>query len=191
MDIIDNYGHHVQRLQDAAVLMDLPWKAALHLIEEDEMDDTMRRKDRHLSAQGANEILTQGKICQLALAVQGEPYLVTMNYGYRDSTLYFHCARAGKKLEIIEQNSRVCFSVVEHGAVLPADKPCDFTMKYRSVVGFGAARIIDGYREKCEALGIIMAQYAPGESFEFPEATLAATTVFAVDISSMAAKSNH
>ncbi|MBJ6750604.1 pyridoxamine 5'-phosphate oxidase family protein [Geomonas anaerohicana] len=154
------------------------------------MDDTMRRNDRRLSAQLTNEILEKGTVCQLALAAQGEPYLVTMNYGYRDSTLYFHCAAAGKKLEVIEQNNRVCFTVVEHGAVLPAEKPCDFTMKFRSVVGFGTARVIDGYREKCEALGIIMAQYAPGESFQFPEGTLAATTVFAVDISSMAAKSN-
>ncbi|MBU5636679.1 pyridoxamine 5'-phosphate oxidase family protein [Geomonas sp. Red69] len=155
------------------------------------MDDTMRRKDRQLSARAANEILAQGSICQLAMAAQGEPYLVTLNYGYRDSALYFHCAKAGRKLEILEQNNRVCFTVVEHGAVLPADKACDFTMKYRSVVGYGTARVIDGYREKCEALGIIMAQYAPGDSFEFPEATLAATTVFVVDISSMAAKSNH
>ncbi|MBJ6800052.1 pyridoxamine 5'-phosphate oxidase family protein [Geomonas propionica] len=153
------------------------------------MDETMRRKDRQLTALVANEILEKGEICQLALAAQGEPYLVTMNYGYRDSTLYFHCARAGKKLEVIEQNNRVCFTVVEHGAVLPAEKACDFTMKYRSVVGYGTARVIDGYQEKCEALGIIMAQYASG-SFEFPEATLAATAVFAVDISSMAAKSN-
>ncbi|WP_224983131.1 pyridoxamine 5'-phosphate oxidase family protein [Geomonas agri] len=153
------------------------------------MDDMMRRKDRQLSAKVANDILEKGTICQLALAVQGEPYLVTMNYGYRDSTLFFHCAAAGRKLEIIGQNNRVCFTVVEHGAVLPAEKACDFTMKFRSVVGFGTARVIDGYQEKCEALGIIMAQYAPG-SFKFPEATLAATTVFAVDISSMAAKSN-
>lgn len=154
------------------------------------MDDTMRRKDRHLSAQAANEILEKGAVCHLALVGQGEPYVVTLNYGYRDSILYFHCARAGKKLELLEQNSRVCFTVVEHGPVLPAEIACDFTMKFRSVVGYGSARIIAGYEEKSAALGIIMAQYAPGE-FEFRETMLAATTVFAVDVASMSAKSNY
>lgn len=154
------------------------------------MDDTMRRKDRQLSAQAANEILEKGEVCQLALVAQGEPYLVTMNYGYRDSTLYFHCAKAGKKLELLEQNNRVCFTVMEHGPVLPAEVACDFTMKYRSVVGYGSARMIEGHEEKYAALGIIMAQYAPGE-FEFREGMLATTTVFAVDVSSMSAKSNY
>lgn len=154
------------------------------------MDDLMRRKDRQLSVQCANELLANGKVCHLALAAQGEPYLVTLNYGYRDTTLYFHCARAGKKLELLQLNNRVCFTVVADTDLVPAEKACDFTMKYRSVVGYGSARIVEGHEEKCRALGIIMAQYASGD-FDFPEATLSATTVFAVDITSMSAKSNY
>lgn len=154
------------------------------------MGDTMRRKDRQLSVKAANDLLAKGTICHLALAAQGEPYLVTMNYGFRDSTLYFHCARAGKKLELLQLNNRVCFSVVAGAELVPAEKACEFSMKYQSVVGYGAARIVEGHEEKCQALGIIMAQYADG-SFEFPEGPLAATAVFAVDIVSMSAKSNY
>jgi nitroimidazol reductase NimA-like FMN-containing flavoprotein (pyridoxamine 5'-phosphate oxidase superfamily) len=154
------------------------------------MDELMRRKDRQLSIQAANDLLAKGAVCHLGLAAQGEPYLVTLNYGYRDSTLYFHCARAGKKLEMLQLNNRVCFTIVAETLLVPAEKACDFTMKYRSVVGYGTARIVDGHEEKCHALGIIMAQYAAGD-FEFPEASLSATTVFAVDITSMSAKSNY
>lgn len=154
------------------------------------MDDVMRRKDRQLSIQAANDLLAKGTACHLALAAQGEPYLVTLNYGFRDSTLYFHCARAGKKLDLLKMNNRVCFTVVAGLELVPAEKACDFSMMYRSVVGYGTARFVEGHEEKCEALGIIMAQYAAG-SFEFPEGPLAATIVFAVDITSMSAKSNY
>lgn len=154
------------------------------------MDDMLRRKDRQLSAQTANELLAQGKICHLALATHDEPYLVTMNYGYRDTTLYFHCAGAGKKLELLRQNNRVCFTVVADTKLIAAEKACDFTMKYRSVVGYGTARLVEGHEEKSRALDIIMAQYAP-EAFEFPQAGMAATTVFVVDIETMTAKSNY
>jgi Predicted flavin-nucleotide-binding protein len=154
------------------------------------MDDMLRRKDRQLSAQAANELLAQGKICHLALAAHDEPYLVTMNYGYRDTTLYFHCAGAGKKLELLRQNSRVCFTVVADTKLVASEKACDYTMKYRSVVGYGTARLVEGHEEKSRALDVIMAQYAPGE-FEYSQPCLAATTVFVVDIESMTAKSNY
>lgn len=154
------------------------------------MDELMRRKDRQLSPRDANELLAKGKVCHLALAAGGEPYLVTLNYGYRDSTLYFHCASAGKKLELLRLNNRVCFTVVADTNLVPAEKACDFTMKYRSVVGYGDARMVEQDEEKRQALGIIMAQYAAGE-FAFPEASLSATTVFAVDITSLSAKSNY
>ena len=154
------------------------------------MDDMLRRKDRQLSVQAANELLAQGKICHLAIAAHDEPYLVTMNYGYRDTTLYFHCAGAGKKLELLRQNSRVCFTVIADTMLVASDKPCDFTMKYRSVVGYGTARLVEGHEEKSRALDIIMAQYSH-EAFEFPQAAMAATAVFVVDIESMTAKSNY
>lgn len=154
------------------------------------MDDMLRRKDRQLSAQAANDLLAQGKVCHLALAAHDEPYLVTLNYGYRDTTLYFHCAGAGKKLELLRQNSRVCFTVVADTKLVPSEKACDFTMKYRSVVGYGTARLVEGHEEKSRALDIIMAQYAT-EEFEFPQSGITATTVFVVDIESMTAKSNY
>lgn len=153
------------------------------------MAEVMRRKDRQLSQETAYALLEKGKVCHLALAAQGEPYIVTLNYGYRDSTLYFHCARAGKKLDLLAQNNRVCFTVAPSQELVLAESACDYSMKYESVVGYGSARMIEDREEKRRALGIIMAQYAEG-SFDFPEKALAATAVFVVDIESLTAKSN-
>lgn len=153
------------------------------------MKHEMRRGDRRLSREEAHALLEKGKVCHLALVGQGEPYLVTMNYGYRASTMYFHCASEGKKMEFLADGSRVCFTVVTRHELVVADVPCSYSMKYESVVGYGKVRLLEGHEEKCRALGAIMAQYAPGE-FEFPEVTVARTAVFAVDIGEMSGKSN-
>ena len=153
------------------------------------MEHEMRRSDRQLPAEAAPALLQRGEVCQLAMVDQGEPYLVTLNYGFREGTLYFHAARQGRKMDILSDGSRVCFTVVPRHELLAAEKGCDYTMKYESVVGWGVVRFLRDPEEKRCALGIIMAQYAPGV-FSFPEAAVAATAVFAVDIEKMTAKSN-
>lgn len=149
----------------------------------------MRRKERQLSTEGAAALLERGSVCHLAMVDEGEPYLVTMNYGYREGTLYFHCAHQGRKMDILAREERVCFSVITRHDLAAGEEPCEYTMKYESVVGKGRVRLVPGPDEKRAALGLIMAQYAPGE-YRFPEKVLDATAVFAVDIEEMTGKSN-
>lgn len=153
------------------------------------MEHEMRRSDRQLPVEVAHALLERGEICQLAMVDKGEPYLVTLNYGFREGTLYFHAARQGRKMDILADGSRVCFTVVPRHELVVAEKGCDYSMKYESVVGWGSVRFLEDPEAKHCALGIIMAQYAPGE-FSFPEGSVAATAVFAVDIEEMTAKSN-
>lgn len=154
------------------------------------MERKMRRGDRQLPGEAAAALLEKGEVCHLALVAQGEPYLVTMNYGYHDSTMYFHCAHEGKKMEALANGSRVCFTVVPRHEVVIAEAPCDYSMKYESVVGYGKVRFLEEREEKRRGLAAIMAQYAPGE-FDFPDGSLARTKVFAVDIEELTGKSNY
>jgi uncharacterized protein len=155
------------------------------------MAQEMIRSDREVTGQGAlEEILGKGVCCHLALVCQGEPYLVTLNYGFQSGTLYFHCANSGKKIEFLKGSGRVCFSVVTRHELVVAEKGCDYSMKFESVVGYGRPRFIEEREEKRRALDIIMAHYAPG-AFEFPGKALAQTTVFALDTEEMTAKSSY
>jgi uncharacterized protein len=155
------------------------------------MHQQMRRSDREVAGQAAiEEILGKGVACHLAMVAQGEPYLVTLNYGFRAGTLYFHCANSGRKIDFLKGAGRVCFSVVARHELVVAEKGCDFSMKYQSVVGYGRPRFIEEQGEKRAALEIIMAQYSDG-AFEFPEAALSRTTVFALDIDEMTAKNSY
>lgn len=154
------------------------------------MRHEMRRRERQLDQVHALALLEKGDVCHLAMVDRGEPYLVTLNYGYRDSIMYFHCAMEGRKKDLLERGSRVCFTVVPRHELLPAEKGCDFSMKYESVVGYGAVRLLEEPEEKRLGLSIIMAQYAPGD-FLFPDASLARTLVFAVDIEALSGKSSY
>jgi uncharacterized protein len=152
------------------------------------MGQHMRRSDRQVTGQAAlEEIIGRGVACHLALVAQGEPYLVTLNYGYRADTLYFHCATSGKKIDILKACDRVCFSIVTQHELVVGELGCDFSMKYESIVGYGKARFIDEPQQKRQALDIIMAQYAEG-SFEYTDE--GRTAVFVVDIEQMTGKTN-
>ena len=79
----------------------------------------MRKKDREIKdTKELEEILQKADVCRIAFAVDGTPYIVTMNFGYiwKDHlTLYCHCAKEGKKLELMKQNNTVCFEMdIDH-----------------------------------------------------------------------------
>ena len=65
--------------------------------------------------------------------------------------------------------------------------PCNWGMRYRSVVGFGTAAIIDSKREKAQALSIIMRHYST-KVFTFPEEMAAGTTVVKIAVEMMTGK---
>ena len=97
----------------------------------------MRRKDREINdIQKIEEIISRCTVCRLALCDDNTPYLVAMNFGYKrgdPSNLYFHCATAGKKLDIIRKNNSVFFEFDTDHKLVYSDDACDFTMKYSSL----------------------------------------------------------
>ena len=55
-------------------------------------------------------------------------------------SIYFHCAKAGHKLEMLKANPTASFCVVAEHEVLPDE----FATAYRSVIAFGPISILDG-----------------------------------------------
>lgn len=148
----------------------------------------MRRHEREVRDEAEiHEILEKGLICRLGLYDGQYPYVVPLNYGYRDGCMYFHCAREGKKTDILKKNGRVCIEVDIDSRVVRGETPCRWTAKYRSVIGFGRARIIDDEREKKAGLDVIMAHYG-GQRGEYDEKSLQRTCVIEVVIESMTGK---
>ncbi|MGD9202223.1 MAG: pyridoxamine 5'-phosphate oxidase family protein, partial [Chitinispirillia bacterium] len=50
------------------------------------------------------EVLKSSRICRIGMIDNGLPYVLPFNYGYDDNLIYIHCARTGKKLDLIRKN---------------------------------------------------------------------------------------
>jgi len=148
----------------------------------------MRRKDKEITDYSEIEaIIQRAQVCHLALFDKDFPYVIPLNFGYQDGCLYFHSAKEGKKIELLRKNNRVSFEFDIDLAIEMTDKACNWTTKYRSVIGYGRAKIIDETAAKREALNILVKHYS-GKTFNyFPEA-IADTLIIQVTIESMSGK---
>ena len=72
----------------------------------------MRRKEKEIKNKNMIEsILKEADHCVIALSDNNSPYIVPMNFGYKNQTLYLHSSKEGKKIEILKVNNRVSFGV--------------------------------------------------------------------------------
>lgn len=152
----------------------------------------MRRIDREISdVHIIEEIIRKADVCRIALANDNIPYIVTMNFGYSGGvtqSLYFHCAKEGKKLEMIKKNNQVCFEMDTDHEIYEGEKGCDWGMIFKSVVGFGKIYVVEEREAKIESLNLIMAQYSSRKSFSYDERILGNTTILKLDIQQMTGK---
>lgn len=157
----------------------------------------MRRNDREVSeTEAIEEIIKKADVCRLAMANDNTPYIVTMNFGYinsPDRILYFHCANAGRKLEMIRKNNFVCFEMDTDHQIYSSEakdgrKACNWGMKYKSVVGYGNISIISEKQAKKTGLDCIMKHYADEKEYFYSEDILANTTVLRLDITEITGK---
>ena len=154
------------------------------------MGNKVRRNDKEVKdPQQLREILRKSLVCHLALVDDGKPYMVSMNYGFRDDTIYLHAALEGRKIDILRKNPGVCFMVYNGNRLTTGPDACgDWTMKYRSVTGFGRATLIEEDERKHEPLQIIMDQYTTKGPFEFTPERVAQTMIIRIDIEEMTGK---
>ena len=104
-----------------------------------------------------------------------------------DGKLYFHCASEGLKLDLLKANANVCIEVETDVAVVPNDKPSLWSARYRSVIGFGRATIVESADEKRAGVQALFAQYTD-QSIEIPQPLPPGVVIFRVDINSLTGK---
>ena len=112
----------------------------------------MRRYQQLLSQEESVEILRAG--ASGVLAVQGDndyPYTIPLNYIYSGNKLYFHCAKAGHKLDAIQRQPKVSFCVISEDKIVPEE----YTTYFRSVIVFGKAHILTDESEIKSAINAL------------------------------------
>jgi uncharacterized protein len=150
----------------------------------------MRQAEREITdLLELESVLRRARVCRLGLNDDGAPYVVPMNFGYADGCLWFHCATAGKKLDLIRRDERVGFEVTTEAEVLPAETACGWETKFMSVIGRGRAGVIGDPAGKRQGLDALMAQHAgPGKVWAYGEGPLSRMVVLKVVIEHMTGK---
>ena len=136
-------------------------------------------------------ILDSGKVIHLALSVGDEPYVVPMNYGYTMEdgklTIYLHSAVQGKKLDMIQANPKVFFSIDCDRMPFEGPKPCRYGMVYSSIMGRGRATIVEDVEEKKQAMTILM-KTQTNKDFTFEDRLVSIVSVIRIDVAEYTAK---
>lgn len=128
----------------------------------------MRRKDREVTDQKIiDSILSSAVHGHLGMCDDGEPYVLPMNYAWSDGIIIMHCAKEGRKLDILAKNPKVCFQVDDRTSVVESEKPCGWGMLYACVIIVGTASIVHDPAKKAEALSKIMQHFKPDFSHTF------------------------
>jgi hypothetical protein len=138
------------------------------------------------------EILRNALVGRLGMCKENSPYVTPMVFVYHDGKIYLHSSSRGKKIEYLRANPNVCFEV-DDASLVPAPKPCDFSMRYRSVIAYGRARFLEKLEEKILALKRLMEKYDPEhKSLPLSEKMVAEMkpTVIEITIREMTGKKN-
>jgi uncharacterized protein len=148
----------------------------------------MRKSNKEITDRTIiDSIIRESRVCRLGLSDNGQPYVVPLSFGYDGKALYFHCAKEGRKLDIIRRNNRICIEFDSILSMVESDRGCGWSVRYRSVIGFGTASLIEGEDERKAALDILMAHYSDRE-YSYDEKSLGLTALVRIDIETLTGK---
>jgi len=126
----------------------------------------MQKRDRTIkdiiNFSDQEKIIKRAKICHVGMIDGEKPYVLAFNFGYENKIIYLHTSNYGGKLAILKKNNNVCVEFdVDHDLFYRhKEVACSWRWKYRSVIAYGKAEIIDDYDDKIYGLKIFMKNYS-------------------------------
>ena len=112
------------------------------------------------------EIISRCEICYVGITdLEGDPYVIPMNFGYQDGVIYLHSGPTGSSIDMLNKNNKVCITFsIDHELVFQHPQvACSYRMKAKSVICRGKVGFIEDLDEKRQALDIIMKHYIDRE----------------------------
>lgn len=145
---------------------------------------------RQLGRGEVDDLLRRLPVGHLALSVAGQPYVVPLHFVYQDGKVYFHSKGAGRKLDCIQANDRVCFEASELISLIPGQKPCNCGAEYDSVIAQGRARVVEDEGTRVRVLAALTRKYAPDlAGVPMPHHEVARTAVVEISLNEVTGKS--
>lgn len=154
----------------------------------------MRRKDRQRDEAFCLQLIDTCTNGVMALTTgEDTPYCLPLSFVRRDKSLYFHCAKQGRKLDLLRACPRVCVTFIGKDDPTYQAESNNFTTMFASAIVTGTAHEVTEDTEKIEALRLLCQRFLPaamvGDNFNRAIATsLPATAVWRIDMEDISGK---
>lgn len=136
-------------------------------------------------------ILDEGFIAHVGFTTNGQTFVIPTGYARRGDKLLLHGSSVSRMMRAMSEEIEVCVTVTLIDGLVLARSAFHHSMNYRSVVIFGAAKIVSEENEKLEALRLFTEHMIPNRWAEVrgPSANeLKVTTVLALSLEEASAK---
>jgi len=153
-------------------------------------DRGMRRGDREIvDRDELHRILDEAMVMRLGMLDGERPYVVPLNFAREGDELWFHAAKAGRKLDCLRAAPAVCVEADRFLTLHTGPRACDdWSSHYESVIGFGTAEIVEDTATKRRGLRAIMRKYSGRDDWELAGASVKGTAVVRIRLDSLTGK---
>lgn len=137
-----------------------------------------------------DEIIKSCKVCFVGFVDnEGLPYVLPMNFGFEDDTIYLHSAQQGRSISILNDNNNVCITFCTTPNLIwqHPEVACSYRMQSSSVICNGKVKFEEDFDEKKRILNIIMRQYIDKE-FDYSVPAVNNVKIWKVPIDDISAK---
>jgi nitroimidazol reductase NimA-like FMN-containing flavoprotein (pyridoxamine 5'-phosphate oxidase superfamily) len=136
-------------------------------------------------------ILDEALICHVGFVHEGVPVVIPTIHARVGDILYFHGSPASRMLRSLKRGEEICVNVTLVDGLVVARAAFHNSMNYRSVILFGAARIVDDPDERKMAMRAVTEHVLPGrwdDSRPMTDKEYKGTLIAAVPITEASAK---
>ncbi len=154
----------------------------------------MRRQDREVTdSQKIDNIILSCNCIRLGFVDEGRAYIVPLNFGFihqdNKRVFYFHSAKAGRKVDLINETYYAAFEMDTSYALHEGKIACECTSFFESVMGEGSISIINDRDEKISALNMLMKTTTKKETnFVYSDKMLDEVFVFKLEVETISCK---
>ena len=135
--------------------------------------------------------LNEAPVGRLGTSYNQQPYIVPIHFIFYEGKIYFHAKPEGTKLSNIKANKHVCFEVDELKEIITAETACSFSVRARSVIILGKARINNEFQEKKRILEKLVEKYSPGEPKQMKESEINEVVIGEITIDTIEGKKKY
>lgn len=155
----------------------------------------MRRKDREVTEQGRIAALLDRCDHMVLSMMDGEStYAVPLSFGYEKTdggyVFYFHCAKEGKKMDLLQKNPAVSLCLARTEALVKGEKSCNYSVKFESFLAKGKVHFYDTAEEKKHAFTVLLKKYDTEAPLVFSDRMLEQTAVAEIVVEEYSVKAN-